>query len=679
MAASQLRVESYRMSAAGCGRKNPLPELSPPAALSNKPKKIHESVPEEDRKYLGYGWPVGRLPHRMQFGYDRDRRPRDFKVAVLENDFLRATFLLELGGRLWSLIHKPSGRELLDVNPVFQPVNIGFRNVWFSGGVEWNGPVPGHGPRTCSPLFAARVEGEDGEPVLRLYEWDRIRGIPYQLDFRLPAGACALLVHVRLVNPSDREVPCWWWSNIAVAERRDVRVLVPAETALVHRYEEGLARVPIPLLDGKDVSYSTNHDSAYDYFYYIPDGTRPWIAALDGEGRGLVQTSTSRLKGRKLFLWGMSRGGRRSQEWLSVDGHAYIEIQAGLARTQGECLPMPPRAEWSWLEAYTLMEAPPEVVHGSDWRTAWREVDRRLEETFPRETMESEYARAREASRRRVKEVLHRGSGWGALELRRRSRAGEEPFCSGEMVFDDASMDEDQAPWLSLLEDGALPRKSVAEYPGAWMVQREWREILEDGLRSGRGDHWLAWLHLGVMLYHAGETERAKQAWRTSLERERSGWALRNLAVAALHEERKSQGARLLLEASEMLPELAPLALECAKALIDSDQPGRAAQYIDGLTGELRRHSRMPFHRAAAALKMGDFETVERILKSASGLTDVREGERSFVKLWLEMWEKRVAAEENIPIDDELRRRVRRDFPPPWAIDFRMAPDELEK
>ena len=65
------------------------------------------------------------LPYRLQDDYDRVRRPRVFKTAVLENEILRATFLLELGGRLWSLVHKPSGRELLHVNPVFQPCNLG--------------------------------------------------------------------------------------------------------------------------------------------------------------------------------------------------------------------------------------------------------------------------------------------------------------------------------------------------------------------------------------------------------------------------------------------------------------------------------------------------------------------------------------------------------------------------
>src|SRR6185312_15830011 len=110
------------------------------------------------------------LPYRLQDQYDRQRSPRPFKSIVLENDHLRAVFLPELGGRLWSLIHKPTNRELLFVNPVFQPANLAVRDAWFSGGVEWNVSIIGHCPFTCASLFAARVMRDDGTPMLRMYE-----------------------------------------------------------------------------------------------------------------------------------------------------------------------------------------------------------------------------------------------------------------------------------------------------------------------------------------------------------------------------------------------------------------------------------------------------------------------------------------------------------------------------
>ena len=74
------------------------------------------------------------------------------------------------------------------------------------------------------------------------YEWDRIRRMPYQMDFSLPDGSPWLFAHMRLVNPSDAVVPMWWWSNIAVAERPDVRVIVPAE----HAHHSWQLRADVP-------------------------------------------------------------------------------------------------------------------------------------------------------------------------------------------------------------------------------------------------------------------------------------------------------------------------------------------------------------------------------------------------------------------------------------------------
>ena len=73
---------------------------------------------------MNWGMDYGPLPYRLQADYDRGREVRSFTAAVLENDRLIATFLPECGGRLWSLFHKPTNRELLYVNPVFQPGNL---------------------------------------------------------------------------------------------------------------------------------------------------------------------------------------------------------------------------------------------------------------------------------------------------------------------------------------------------------------------------------------------------------------------------------------------------------------------------------------------------------------------------------------------------------------------------
>ena len=50
----------------------------------------------------------------------------------------------------------------------------------------------------------------------------------------------------------------------------------------------------------------------------------------------------------------MGTGGRHWQEFLAQKGCAYIELQAGLAKTQLEHLPMKGGETISWLESYGI-------------------------------------------------------------------------------------------------------------------------------------------------------------------------------------------------------------------------------------------------------------------------------------------------------------------------------------
>src|SRR5699024_2339485 len=249
-----------------------------------------------------------------------------------------------------------------------QPAHFGLRNAWVAGGVEWNIGTIGHTVLTAEPLHTVEVVGPDGEPVLRMYEYERLRGVVYQLDFRLPHDSAVLLVHVRLVNPTDVDVPMYWWSNIAVPEARDVRVLCPADRAWKFDYSGVVNSVPVP--GPEDLTYTTRAQDAADYFFDVTASTQPWIAAVDGSGSGLGQVSTERLRGRKLFCWGTGAGGEHWQEWLSGADAPYLEIQAGLARTQLEHLRMPAGETWEWVEAYGRVRTDADLAHGADWSAA---------------------------------------------------------------------------------------------------------------------------------------------------------------------------------------------------------------------------------------------------------------------------------------------------------------------
>ncbi len=665
---SSLKLGTLSIMAADLGPENPLPPLVNERELHEV--SYAEGVPQDMLEQIAYGHLPNILPYTIQDGYTRHRYEQKLKVAILENETLKATFLLDYGGRLWSLLHKPSGRDLVTVNPVFQPANLALRNAWFSGGVEWNIGTIGHTPFTCSPMFAAQVTAADGTPILRLYEWERIRQVPYQLDFHLPDDSDMLYVHARILNPHEHDVAMYWWSNIAVPESEDTRVVVPADKTYRFAYHKELNILPVPEFDGEDRSYTSISKRAVDYFFHLEDGQRPWIAALNGEGTGLVQTSTDLLKGRKLFLWGTGQGGKHWQDFLSEPDHPYLEIQAGLARTQLEHLRMPAQTEWDWLEAYGLMEADPKAIHGDDWAKSRAEVESRLERNLPRAGMNLELEKARSWQDQIPDEILHMGSGWAYLEEKRRSQNHEKAFAPKGLIFPETSLEEAQTPWLELLETGEFP-KTFDETKPSFMVQKEWRERLEASLAKD-SDNWTAHLQLGIMQSYQGEIAKAKSSWQTSLNLQDNAWAHRNLAVLESEAGKPEKAAEHLKKAQKLKPKLIPLAVELGTAMLKAGQTKDWLELCQTLAPEVKDHGRIRFIEAQAALKETELAIVEAFFADNVVIADLREGATQLTDLWYDYHAVRLSQKEGVAVDEALKQRVEKEFPIPEQFDFRM-------
>ncbi len=676
---TDLRCADYVIPAAELGAENPLPMFRQPK--QNMTVAIDPSVAEADRKYLGWQTSYRVLPYRLQDGYNREKKPRAFKACVLENEILRATVLPEVGGRLASLYHKQKKRELLECNPVFQPANLALRNAWFSGGIEWNTCQLGHYYLTCSPLFAAKIRGTQGEPALRIYEWDRVKCFAWQIDFHLPPGSPFLFTRSRIVNPNDAEIAMYWWTNMAVPELPGTRVLCPADTALHSSNAIQIEQIGLPVHNGIDMTYGAQLPSAREYFFQIPDGQRHWEAALNSDGSGLVHTSTERLKGRKVFYWGMHAGGRRWQEYLSAPGRAYLEIQAGLARTQLESIPMPAKTEWAWTEAFGLLEADAKKVHAKEWNAAWRATEAALEAVLPQKSVDAFDAAAATSTVLAPEEIFARGSGWGALERRRLAAQKKTDRLPPELPFGEAG--DAQKPWLALLENGALPERSPGEGPGEYMVQPEWEEMLAKSAETARGNHWLAQLHLGVMRMERGDADGARKAWTQSAQLKPNAWAMRNLSVwksrqadsetvarPGVPEAANANACELLGQAWDAGPKSAALAIEYATMLLQLNRTAELQAFCQELAPEIRANERIEILSTFAALKAGDLESIEKLFERE--FATIREGEVTLTDIWFEYHARKIAVAENITLDESLRKRVKREFPPPQRIDFRV-------
>ena len=83
-------------------------------------------------------------------------------------------------------------------------------------------------------MYTAVTETETGSPVLRMYEYERVRKVPYQMDFWLEEEDKFLNCRIRIVNESKEVIPMYWWSNIAVPEYEGGRITVPSDKAFTY-------------------------------------------------------------------------------------------------------------------------------------------------------------------------------------------------------------------------------------------------------------------------------------------------------------------------------------------------------------------------------------------------------------------------------------------------------------
>ncbi len=627
-----IRREVLTLPAAEVGPDNPLPPLRPLDEVHRIEDRDKDRLPREMARQIGCAPLHSLLPVRIRDGYGRTRAPRPVDALVLENDRLRATVLPGLGGRIASLVHKPTGRELLYRNPVFQPAHFALNGAWYSGGIEWNIGATGHTTLSCAPLHAARVPAPDGGQMLRLWEWERLRDLPFQVDLWLPDGSDFLHVGVRIRNPHERPVPTYWWSNTAVPEER--RIIVPASEAWHFGYERRLRRVPVPVHDGIDRTHPLDSTYAADYFYEVPDGRRRWIAALDEDGTGLVQTSTDVLRGRKLFVWGAGPGGRRWQQWLTEPGTGgYCEIQAGLARTQLEHVPLEAESEVAWLESYGPLRTPPPA---GEWDTVVRRTEERLEAVLPRADVEAAYAAWKPYADAEPGQILAAGSGWGALEV---LHAG---WKLPGTPFPESTLGEEQQPWRELLRTGSLPEPRRVRPPGQTLVAPHWRDMLETAPGTPSTEY-----HLGVAQWHAGDRAQAVRSWERALVLAPSRWPLlRCLAVAdqeAGHHERAADRYAEAFEdlcherrdsGEEWTAATAALGREAIEALLGAGRTAEARSVWDRLHPPTRARGRFRLLHAELLLAEGRPKEARAVFDAGFEVADLREGDERIGRVW---------------------------------------------
>ena len=662
-------VSEIKIKGSGLGKPNPMADIKNNKYIHAR-FNLDASLDENDKKYIGHGMISTLLPYMIQDDYNREKKEMTISTVVLENENLKAVFLNEYGGRLWSLYDKNAGIDLLYTNSVIQPCNFALRNAWIAGGVEFNIGIKGHSPLTCSPMFCELV----GDDSVRFFEYERKRGVSYSITATLPKNSFALYIKVCIENTSDKTIPMYWWSNIAFPEMPNTRVIVPTNEAIHCSYmcdHYNVEKVKIPYnKEGNDVSYSLNLPFAADYFYKIPKDEKKWIAAVNPDGHGLLHYSTPVLSGRKLFLWGNSVGGRHWNEFLSEKGQAYIEIQAGLATTQLEHIPMAAGETWEWIEGYTGLNGNDKEFYG-DWQTAIHTVEKHANEKIINNKIKA-VENLKDICFDGDKKLVFKGSDWGALENEVRMAEGKEPI-SKYINYVRVDNEETKA-WRYLLENGILPCPNPSIPPTSYVASKFWEKKIEDSFKKENGEHWYSQLQLGVIKYALGDINGAKKAWERSIHLTPSIWAYRNYAMLLKNEYGNIDIAIQYMQTAyslESAKNIISFLREYADILTMNGKDIEWVKAYKNLPENMAKNERLTMYYAIALLHLGFLREAAKIITPDFTLSDIKEGEFSLSCIWTEIYKAILIKEEKMS-EEEAVKLVAEKYPVPDSLNFKM-------
>jgi hypothetical protein len=246
--------------------------------------------------------------------------PIDYTGVVLENPYLRLTFLPELGGRLYSAVVKSTGQEIFYHNQVVKPSRYGIlepyeANWWLAtGGMDWAYPTQEHGYRWGVPWDYSVTQTDKGATItLSDTAPDRV-GVEVQVA--LPADSAVFTVKPKLTNAGPKRVPVQFWLNAALAlapdtMSPDTQFIVPTDKMIVHsRGEEGwevpgeLEESPWPQVGATDLS---DYSQWANYLgFFVPNMKAPFMGAYNPEtDLGVVRLiKPGAVPGNKLFAFG---------------------------------------------------------------------------------------------------------------------------------------------------------------------------------------------------------------------------------------------------------------------------------------------------------------------------------------------------------------------------------------
>ena len=312
---------------------------------------------------------------------------RTFKAYVLENRYLKVTLVPEFGGRIVSIIYKPTGHEQLYRTEVGVPYGIGDGNFYYDwlmvyGGIFPTFPDAEHGKTWLKPWDFKVVKESADEVTVSMSLKDDFAypaapkvfrpgstGIEATYYITLKTGRAALDARVVLKNPQAKAIDYEYWTCTTLAPGSDpqnpkttggAEIIAPIAAYTTPRWSHNLADSDESLGPGRSqfekLHYFRNWPTM-GIAYAAPDmqSGNFWGVINHDNEEGIIRIGDNTItRGLKMWTWGFpSLGNETDARGHPSMAQPYIELWAGVSDQFFHSAGFPAHGEVSIPETYS--------------------------------------------------------------------------------------------------------------------------------------------------------------------------------------------------------------------------------------------------------------------------------------------------------------------------------------
>ncbi|NUU74928.1 DUF5107 domain-containing protein [Paenibacillus xylanilyticus] len=304
----------------------------------------------EKRVYQGSSGRV--YPHPVIDKIMDEKEMKSYRMAILENEYVRIEIMPEIGGRIYRALDKTNNYDFVYYNRVIKPALVGLAGPWISGGIEFNWPQH-HRPNTFGPVEHAVTKNEDGSATVWVSEIDRMYGTKVTTGFTLHPGKAYLEIKAQMYNRTSEPQTFLWWANPAVAVNDHTQTVFPPDvTAVFDHGKRDVSRFPIATgtyykmdySEGVDISRYKNIPVPTSYMAYKSNYN--FVGGYDhGVQAGLLHVANHHVSpGKKQWTWGNGEFGQAWDRSLTDEDGPYIELMTGVFTDN--------QPDFTWLQPY---------------------------------------------------------------------------------------------------------------------------------------------------------------------------------------------------------------------------------------------------------------------------------------------------------------------------------------